>query len=120
LRRELKYFLHNFYKGVLLVEKRSKFLIRILAVGVLLAFAGAGAATVEAAVYASPVAVWGVPMVPVVVSGTTPVIISPPLVPLVVGYPWGGAYYYGPPLSPGYVYTGGYYSLPYTAVIIQK
>lgn len=105
---------------MLLVEKRSKFLIRILAVGVLLAFAGAGAATVEAAVYASPVAVWGVPMVPVVVSGTTPVIISPPLVPLVVGYPWGGAYYYGPPLSPGYVYTGGYYSLPYTAVIIQK
>jgi len=75
----------------------------------------------EAAVYASPMVVWGYPMVAGVVPAVVPMVVAPPVIsPVVIGYPWmPGAYYYGTPLAPGYVYSGVGYALPYTAVIIQ-
>ena len=97
----------------------------IFVVGAVFMFIGMSGAA-EAAVYASPVAVWGYPVVsPVVLPGMVPVVAVPPMfpaVPFVVGYPWvpgGYCYYPGFPVC-GYVYGGAGYSLPYTADIIEK
>ena len=107
------------------MEKRNRalknFFVLLLAVFMFMGATSFSAA--EAAVYVSPVAVWGYPypvvagMIPMAV----PVVVSPPVVSSVVlGYPWvSGVYYYGAP-APGYVYSGVGYTLPYTAVIIQE
>ena len=102
------------------MEKRNKALKNIFTViaAIFMFACMASLSTAEAAVYVSPVAVWGYPYP--VVAGMVPMVISPPIIsPVVVGYPWiSGVCYYGAP-APGYVYSGVGYALPYTAVIIQ-
>jgi predicted membrane protein len=103
---------------VFFVEKRNRALknVFVMLLAVFMFMDAASFSAAEAAVYASPVAVWGYP----VVAGVVPMVVSPLMIsPVIVGYPWiSGVYYYGAP-APGYVYSGVGYALPYTAVIIQ-
>ena len=105
------------------MKAKKSFFGGILLLGAILLFLGVSGGA-QAAVYASPVAVWGVPMVSVVVpSATVPVMAAVPGVPVVGAYPYypvvPGVYYYGVPF-PGYVYTSGYYSLPCCAFIVHE
>ncbi len=94
----------------------------ILLLGAIFLFLGVPGGA-YAAVYASPVAVWGVPVVSVVPAVTVPVAVAVPGIPVVGAYPYypvvPGVYYYGVPF-PGYVYTSGYYSLPCCAFIVHE